>query len=365
MALGITGRTAFSLPKLLFPGDSGPFDMLVVGDSLVWGQGLEEKDKFYTLTKKWLETEVFAGNRPVNLKVKANSGATIYLHEFEAGALKMAEETEVKDYHPEVNIGLPTMTKQAELALEEYEKEGKTPGEVDLVMLTGGITDITVAEVLSSDKSDEQLKEDIVKYCNEAMYVFLENSARTFPNALFAVIGYYPLLSDQASTKKVMNTFLELYKFPRAFKFLINNIIGKQFFKGARDKAIRRSRIWTENSGRELRKAVERVNARFGRRRAVFIESPITEENSFATKEPLVWNMGKNGRSEDPFYDVRHRECKEEIRELEESTDIKYPIRFCELAGLGHPNPQGAKAYAEAIEAALKPLIMAKTAKVS
>jgi hypothetical protein len=33
------------------PGDTRPFEFLVVGDSLVWGGGLREEQKFYTLTR--------------------------------------------------------------------------------------------------------------------------------------------------------------------------------------------------------------------------------------------------------------------------------------------------------------------------
>ena len=357
VVLVTAGRTAFSLPRLLLPGDPEPFEMLVIGDSLIWGQGLEENDKFYTLVKTWLEESVFEGSRAVNLKVGANSGAAIYLHEFNGEALRKAGQDEVKNFHREVNVGLPTITKQVELARDEYLKEGKQPESVKLVMLTGGITDITVAEVLGSDESDEKLRADIVKYCNKAMFTMLEKAATIYPNALFAVIGYYPLISAQASTKKVLNAILELYRFPRPFKFLVNNIVGKQFFKASRDKAIRRSKIWVEGSNREMQNAVERVNARFKSTRAVFIKSPINEQMSFGTKNSVVWGMGKNGKSADPLYSARERECKPNIEELGETTGIKYPVRFCELAGIGHPNPEGAKLYAKAITTALMPLL--------
>ena len=284
VVLVTAGRTAFSLPRLLLPGDPEPFEMLVIGDSLIWGQGLEENDKFYTLVKTWLEESVFEGSRAVNLKVGANSGAAIYLHEFNGEALRQAGQDEVKNFHREVNVGLPTITKQVELARDEYLKEGKQPESVKLVMLTGGITDITVAEVLGSDESDEKLRADIVKYCNKAMFTMLEKAATIYPNALFAVIGYYPLISAQASTKKVLNAILELYRFPRPFKFLVNNIVGKQFFKASRDKAIRRTKIWVEGSNREMQNAVERVNARFKSTRAVFNKSPINEQMSFWQK---------------------------------------------------------------------------------
>lgn len=44
-------------------------EFLVVGDSIAWGQGLEEKDKFYTLIKDWLGPEAFGEPREVNIKI--------------------------------------------------------------------------------------------------------------------------------------------------------------------------------------------------------------------------------------------------------------------------------------------------------
>ena len=40
-----------------------PLDFLVVGDSVVWGQGLAEQEKFYSLTAEWLRNEAFAQPR--------------------------------------------------------------------------------------------------------------------------------------------------------------------------------------------------------------------------------------------------------------------------------------------------------------
>ncbi len=87
------------------PEAERPFDFLVVGDSLIWGQGLEEKDKFYALTKNWLENEFFGGRRRVALKMKAHSGATIFLHDDEAAALKKTGRTENTFFDPEVAVG--------------------------------------------------------------------------------------------------------------------------------------------------------------------------------------------------------------------------------------------------------------------
>jgi hypothetical protein len=72
----LTSRGVLSLP--VFSDDSQPFEMLVIGDSMISAQGLQEKNKFYHLVKEWLQQEVFGTSRQVNLKVKAHSGSRIY-----------------------------------------------------------------------------------------------------------------------------------------------------------------------------------------------------------------------------------------------------------------------------------------------
>lgn len=305
--LFITQRTGFSFVQT---GEN--FEMLVVGDSLVWGQGLEEKNKFYTLTKNWLETEL---RKTVNLKVKAHSGATIFLHEEEAKLLEKAGMSETETIYPEVVLAFPTLKTQIDVAQAEYQN----PAAVNLVLLTGGLVDISVPGILNPFGNDQALKNDIKKYCNDDMFRFLDHATTVFPNALFAVISYFPILSKQTNTGKMMNAFLEAYNFPRPLKPLANNILIRQFFKPIKNKALKRSQIWFENSSRELETAVNRLNENLGKPRAIFVKTPLTEANAFETKETLLFKMGKKGRPNDEFYDQRLRECKPTLSELKKS----------------------------------------------
>src|SRR5688572_18987503 len=53
-----------------------PIEVLAIGDSVVWGQGLKDANKFSVLVKTWLESRV--AGRIVNLHyADAHSGATI------------------------------------------------------------------------------------------------------------------------------------------------------------------------------------------------------------------------------------------------------------------------------------------------
>lgn len=345
-------------PSSVFPSPANdevaPFELLVVGDSLIWGQGLEEKDKFYSLTKDWLETEAFGRPRRVNLKVKAHSGSTLKFQPNDAEAHKKAGRLETHPYEPEVNVGFPSTWKQIEVAADEYASAGN--GMADMVMLTGGITDITVAKVLDPFGKDEWLYGEIRKYCRDQMFDVLEHTSQKFPNALIAVVGYFPMIGPKTRGSRLFNAWLESMNYPRFSKPFVNNVITRRFMSGIRKKGIVRSRIWVAESNRNLQEAVDLLNEKVGRRQAVFVPSPFTEDHSLETKETLLFRMAKKGRVEDPLYDMRRSQCRESLPELKAATGIDYPVRLCEIAAIGHPNAAGARAYAEAIRSALDPI---------
>jgi lysophospholipase L1-like esterase len=345
------GRSVFAAPS---SDVAETFDFLVVGDSLVWGQGLNEKDKFYYLVKNWLREEIFKGNRKINLQVKAHSGARIRLHDYEREALKNAGNDGAKFYYPEINVSFQSIKTQIDVARKSY----RNPAAVNLIMVSGGVADITVAEILNPFRSNKLLREDITKYCYEAMSELLEYAAKTFPNALIAVLGYYPIITSHTPMKKIVNDILEIYNSPGWLKPLINTRLKRQFFRIYRKKMIIRSRVWHQGSTDELKRAVKKTNIRSGKQRAIFIESPFGEENGYGAKNTLLWKVGKEGRGADALYAERKIECRETLDRLRKKTQLKLRTRVCELASIGHPNVEGSKAFAEAIQNSLKQFLL-------
>jgi lysophospholipase L1-like esterase len=328
-----------------------------VGDSLIWGQGLHEADKFYTLTAEWLRESAFGERRTVDLKVKAHSGSTLKFQPKEAEKYKTAGRDETFYYNSEVNVGFPSTWKQVEVAAAEYRAEGDHAG-ADIIMLTGGITDISVSKVLDPFGDNKELAPMIEKYCRDDMSDVLEHIAKSHPGAMIVVIGYYPIISPRSSGKRVFNGWLESMSFPGGLKPLANNAVTRKLFFGKiRKKAIERSRIWIDKSNKNFQFAVDNFNTKQNEARAVFVRSPITEETCLETKDSLLFRMGKNGVSEDSLAVERSVECRKALRELKRSTAIEYSVRHCEIAGVGHPDPAGARAYAESIKTALAPLL--------
>jgi hypothetical protein len=353
-ALIATGRSGLAFGSI---GNSRPFEMLVLGDSVASGHGLTGEKKFYSLAKTWLETEVFENSRSVDLKVKAHSGTTLSLHPKVAAVLARAELDEMESFHPEINIDYPTADKQVEIAVREYAAEGKDAKDVDLILLTCGINNITTKVILDPFGDDDTLRRDIKRYCHDEMLGLLRQTGAAFPNAKMALLGYFPLVSHKTSSGRFFNAILEVFGLPRLLKPLTNNLLTKQFFKIFHKKSAKRSSLWVEESNRCFTQAVEGFNKGAGGYRAVFIESPITEENCFGTKKPLVFGIGKKGRTGDLTYDARAVECRNAALVFQRAPELKYSVDFCRISGLAHPNVEGAKAYAESIKTVLGPIL--------
>jgi hypothetical protein len=348
LAAAVSGRDVFSQ----FGQSAKPFDLLVAGDSVIWGQGLREEEKFYSIVKNWLETEVFKGSRQVEMKVLAHSGANINLRDYEIEALKKAKIGETEFFHREINVSFPSINAQIDLARRrEY---AENPSAVDLILLMGGVTDVRLTQILDPRKSNDELRRDIARHCNEAMFGLLKKAAENFPNALIALAGYYPPLSKYTPGSRIFSNLLELYSVPQPFKAIINNPLNRQILKYYRQKMVTRSLLWANDSNAEFKKAVARLNAESGgKQRAIFIESPLTEENSLGAKKSMLYEI-KNGRIDDALFSERKNVCKPTLDKLRAATNLKLRTRTCEFATVGHPNAEGARAYAAAIKNTLE-----------
>src|SRR5437763_13629936 len=97
------------LPQNSNAGNSSrPLNMLVVGDSILWGQGLKPEHKSWYQVKLWLER---TAGRKVIERIEAHSGAVI-----EAGSTSDRLTAD----NPEVNVALPTINDQLDTALKSY-----------------------------------------------------------------------------------------------------------------------------------------------------------------------------------------------------------------------------------------------------
>lgn len=344
-----------------------PLRMLVLGDSIMWGQGLRPEEKFSARIKCWLQEKT---GRPVQQKVEAHSGAVI-----SAGALT---NRRYQSTDGEVNLAYPTVNEQLDHALEFY---GEQRGKVDLVLVDGCVNDVDVGNLLNATTQPDWLQERITARCQNSMQELLTRITNGFPNAFVFVTSYYRIVSSDTAD----NAFIRL------LVKKLNNVrpeARRMTDKEMRARLIELSELWYRASTASLNNAVNATNAALREKglpaQVTFVEVDFGPEHTFAASDTLLWNfifastnlsglrkfiviLSFGGAAYKPNDDVREnriRSCKQTFKApkgVEESPADKSfrkdSLLICRYASLGHPNQMGALIYAEAIKGHLRTLI--------
>lgn len=350
LGLALAGSSLF--PRFVQAQSVKSFDIVVAGDSFVWGQGLREKDKFYSIIADWLANDVFRGSRQVRLTVKAHSGARILIADKKLAGMERVGQPTDRTYYPEADVSFPSILTQIDSARRDF----ADPRTVELVMLSGGINDLVVGNAINPFLEESKFRRLVHLACNEKMGRLLAHATEVFPEASVVVFAYFPIISTKSDTNKITKFLLKIIRFPHQLQWLLTNGFSKQFMKIVRKATSERSRLWFVESNKELSDAVARTNAALARKRVVIVPSPITEDNCFATPNSLLWSLDKDNRPEDEIYSERLEKCPRLLDEIRYKQFGPLWVRLCELASVGHPNKAGSTAYAEAAKRVLLPM---------
>ena len=354
------------------PSEDDPLRMLVMGDSILWGQGLKQDRKAWWRVKCWLEEKT---GRAVREDVRAHSGAL----------LEAAPDASLrfKSSDREVNLSLPSINQQLDDALQYYQSD---PGSVDLVLLDGCVNDVGVSNLLNAAASLEALRPKIELRCSVGMTSFLRRVTAGFPNAQILVTGYYRSISAQTDD----NAFLRLL-----VKKLARDENGEQdgrsrmmTYHEMRQRLIEISEEWYQLSTASLAGAVRKINGELEENtlppRVTFVEIDFWPEHAFAAPDTLLWNfkLGSTNLSgfrkiivalsfgsaafkpNDDTQEERGKSCKAAYQKPKGVKETKEEKAFredsyltCRYASLGHPNQMGALVYFEAIKGHLQSLM--------
>ncbi|MBT2687376.1 SGNH/GDSL hydrolase family protein [Bacillus sp. ISL-47] len=295
------------------------FQMLVLGDSIQWGQGLMEHEKFHSL---------------VVAAVQARTGGIGFYKEVLAhsGAIIGAGNTEVHPRLPgEVPSKFPTILQQADMFTGSADF-------VDLILLDGGFNDIGITNVLNPHGPD--LVQPSQKIFFEDMKKLLLKVSGTFKNAKIIVTGYYQPLSEQSNTAfiKAMLTALGVVigGIPVAAATVLSAVEIQL--------VIARSKQIMELSRMHLKNAVEAVNHTFdGGNRIFFADPNFGPSHAGLTNDPFLYGIHPNLSPED--INVAPSRAVDCVNSNQSGLDLE----LCRIASVGHPNPKGAKAYADSI----------------
>jgi len=161
------GYLGFGVHKASAPPGRPIYNVLIVGDSIMWGQGLREEQKFYALAADNFRNNILRGQHHINANVvrivRAHSGATI----------GVGDNTSMRPINGEVPTNYSTILQQVGQPARVYH-EMPHPDTISLVLVNGGINDIGVDFILNPTTRES----DIVMKCQQ---FFLTDMVRSVP----------------------------------------------------------------------------------------------------------------------------------------------------------------------------------------
>ena len=360
----VSANTAFAdCPHQIKASGEDALQMLVIGDSIMWGQGLKDDEKFTSRVKCWLQEQT---NREVKLHMEAHSGAII------SGSAAVPPNFTSSD--GEVNLVSPTINEQLDHAAEFYKHNETTPA---LILMNGCINDVGVKNLLAASTPLEDLRARIRQDCGEKMQTLLRRVRNSFPQAQVMVTSYYPIVSRETAD----NAFLRLL-----VKELNNQRpeARRMSDREMRERLITISDEWYKTSTASLAEAVMKTNGpELSSAKVSFVELQFGPEHLFAAPESLLWtflfasthvsgfarvivllSFGTAAyKANDHVLESRIKSCKETFKKPKGKEDKKQKqdredlFLTCRYASLGHPNHMGALVYTEAIKGQLLQLI--------
>jgi lysophospholipase L1-like esterase len=327
-----------------------PYQMLVLGDSISWGQGLKKEGKSWYQVKIWLEKST---GRVVTEKIEAHSGAVI-------------ERSSVTDSYTstnqEVNVALPTLHEEIDDALRSYPDRSQ----VDLVLVSACGNDVGIVNLLNAS-SAEEIDRMTEEKCGAPMEGLLRRIATSFPAARVILTGYYPFFSEKTRMDFIVKAMVRRF-------FKTTAAAPKMSSREVFERLTANSRRWYETSNQTLAEAVRKVNAEAGGQRVMFARIDFPPDHSFEAPKTRLWGFNRSpfrmvllllsfGKiivpTNDEVRGQRTASCDQVFTEQPNETAAQKKERkgrrlFCRYASLGHPNRKGALLYADAITNLLK-----------
>jgi len=342
------------------PSADRPLNLLVLGDSILWGQGLKEEHKAWHQVESWLAQTT---GREVRAKIEAHSGAVI-------GSAESSTDSSTVWIDGEINRAVPTVNEQIDYALRSYSDRSQ----VDLVLVDGCINDIDARRLLNASNTPAGIRELAQAKCGTPVEALLEKIASSFPNAHVIMTGYYPIVSEKTSNDLFMRALNRRLYTPAPGA-------PHRSDKELRRQLIEISKEWYQSSNQKLADAARAVDARLSaggsRKRILFAKVEFLPDYAFGSHGSRLWGFDASPlrkllvilafgrvsiRTNDETRSQRSESCQQVFKRPEgETKDQKrardWRLMLCKLAALGHPNRKGSAMYVEAITNQLKLLI--------
>ena len=348
-----------------------PFEIVVLGDSIMWGQGLSDdpaRNQKFTFKVQRFVQQMLPGTE-VHLHNFAHSGAQILADASEDA--KPPTYGEIPNYFPSINWQLGRAV--IELAGKErhyipaaHPRTG--PESVGLVLMDGGINDLGTKKLLTPDPTilenpldptsgAEWIRRATREQCVERMRRLLPRVLTTFPNAKVVVTNYYQIASARSDPVylwellRVWDVIGPSMEFTQ--EWLMQKLAAQshafhdELTKGLRTVVAEARAVETVAKSASPSRPDPRIelSARVSQPpRAALAEVGFGSVNAYAAADTFLFYLNEP----DPAAAVRRSACMERYGVLN-------PL--CTLAAGGHPNVKGAVVYADAIIGALRRLV--------
>ena len=311
------------------------YQMVVIGDSVAWGEGLQEPDKWSTK----VGAHVTAANAGMSVYTTrtAHTGAILGWNAALGGTV----------FDGDIPESDPSVHQQA-LDLAALPNAPT----VDLILVTATANDVGSNSWLDPAKTPSDILPRVTQYCHDEMLAFLGWLGGAFPAAKIIVTGYYPMLSTDSDPNlgvDVVAVYIGLddnqglLPSARAVALGLNSATqtivanNTMYFATQANAAISRA---VNDANRLLKPTrVHYADPGFGPRHAAYTGAS-------------AWVFGVNVtplglEPTDSAASAKRRALHCQI--LTNSLDQIY----CDVASTGHPNEWGAAAYAAAVIALL------------
>jgi lysophospholipase L1-like esterase len=313
-------------------GSGKLFQMVVFGDSVTWGDGLRETmdqtpgHKFSALVADWLAQN---SGRSVERIVYAHSQASILSSD-------TVSDTGAR-WPGDVNSFYSTISDQAECVPTE------TRADIELVLMNGCINDVGPFEVVSPANSTRKVAKLTRRFCGPPVESVLRKVATLYPRAVIIMVGYYPIISEQSDIDPFLD-FLRLF-FPEHWGHLPSKLKQPEEKDRAKEKSksAENSTVFYDRSNELFGNAVNHVNRDLRNPRLYFVKVPFAAENAFgAHPNSYLWPIPTLLAMDEVYLD-RQEQC------LGPFALDPINLAVCDLDPAAHPNPAGAKVYADEI----------------
>lgn len=312
-------RLSDGTPSNEIPLTLETFHMLVMGDSVSWGQGLQEHEKFYSIVGAAVQAR--EGNIKQYTQVLAHSGAII----------GEGKDDVVAPVDGEVPKSFPTILQQCAFFKGEADL-------VDLILLDGGMNDVDVRTVLNPFHPAD-LGKLHYDYFFVSMKKLLVEVTNKFTQAKVIVTGYYPPVSEKSDMAVVEALLIGVGAIVGGVG---GGAAGGILGAAELEKVYKRCAQLEAESKVYLRKAIDERNAELDKPRIFFADPNFGPEHAALTDDPYVFGINLDLTPQDLIAAERLVSCTEAG-----CTGLDFEI--CKRASIGHPNQKGAQAYANAI----------------